>query len=103
MENRAKIILENYAAVKAKDVGERMIRAEAQFSINFEMTISPLDFFIRRTGRLYFDIDSVREYMSSVMEEFQKAYGYTDAEMKTFQEKLEEELDTHSNFSLERH
>ncbi len=96
-------ILENYAAVKVTDVGERMIRAEAQFSINFEMAISPLDFFIRRTGRLYFDIDSVREHMSSVMEEFQNAYGYTDAEMKTFQEKLEEELDTHSNFSLERH
>ena len=96
-------ILENYAAVKAKDVGERMIRAEAQFSINFEMAISPLDFFIRRTGRLYFDIDSVREHMSSVMEEFQNAYGYNENQMKAFQEKLEEELDTHSNFSLERH
>lgn len=96
-------ILENFKSIQGTDVHERMIRAEARFSIQFEMATNPLDFFIRRTGRLYFDIDSIRQYKEAVMEEFQKAYGYDTAKMLELKEKLDEELDTHSNFSLERH
>ncbi|WP_222982211.1 glycerol-3-phosphate dehydrogenase/oxidase [Flagellimonas meishanensis] len=95
-------ILENYQAQKIADVQEKLIRAEAQFCIHYEMALDPLDFFIRRTGRLYFDIDSVREYKNAVCDEFKSAYGYTEEQVRAFMEKLEEELDTHSNFSLER-
>ncbi|NAY91849.1 FAD-dependent oxidoreductase [Muricauda sp. JGD-17] len=95
-------IWDNYLTLKKNDSQERMIRAEVQFSIAHEMSLNPLDFFIRRTGRLYFDIDSIRQYMGPVFEEFKTAYGYNEAQMKEFKEKLEEELDIHSNFSLER-
>ncbi|TAI47753.1 glycerol-3-phosphate dehydrogenase/oxidase [Flagellimonas allohymeniacidonis] len=95
-------ILENYASLRNKDSYIRMIRAEAQFSIAHEMALNPMDFFIRRTGRLYFDIDSVREYLDPILEEFKKAFGYDSAQILTFKEKMEEELESHSNFSLER-
>ncbi|TXN37907.1 glycerol-3-phosphate dehydrogenase/oxidase [Flagellimonas hymeniacidonis] len=99
---QADIILENYAALRNQDVYLRMIRAEVQFSIAHEMALNPMDFFIRRTGRLYFDIDSIRNYMEPVLEEFKKAYGYSNDQILAFKESLLKELDSHSNFSLER-
>lgn len=95
-------ILERYARIKGDKPKERMIRAEAQFAIACEMALSPLDFFIRRTGRLYFDIESVRKYKEPVFEEFQKAYNYSAAEMEVFSKELEAQLKEHSDFSLER-
>ena len=99
---QTEIILENYASLRNKDNYVKMIRAEAQFSIAFEMAANPMDFFIRRTGRLYFDIDSIRTYLDPVMDEFKKVYSYDNAQMLAFKEKIQEELESHSNFSLER-
>ncbi|MCB0373464.1 MAG: glycerol-3-phosphate dehydrogenase/oxidase, partial [Muricauda sp.] len=95
-------ILELYAQIRAEDYLERMIRAEAQFAIAHEMALNPMDFFIRRTGRLYFDIESVRNYMGPVLEEFQTAYGYSSEEMAAFRAEMEGKLKEHSNFSLDR-
>ncbi|WP_422861763.1 glycerol-3-phosphate dehydrogenase/oxidase [Flagellimonas sp. W118] len=95
-------ILETYSNLKHEDVHVRMICAETQFGIANEMVLNPMDFFIRRTGRLYFDIDSVRNFMSPVLEEFKVAYGYDDAQIQSFKENLLNQLDSHSNFSLER-
>ncbi|MEO9512283.1 MAG: glycerol-3-phosphate dehydrogenase/oxidase [Flavobacteriaceae bacterium] len=99
---QTEIILENYSALRNKDIYLKMIRAEVQFTIAHEMVLNPMDFFIRRTGRLYFDIDSIRNYIEPVLDEFKKAFGYSAAELKSFKEKMEEELESHSNFSLER-
>lgn len=95
-------ILEVYAKIKVDKPKERMIRAEVQFAIAHEMALNPLDFFIRRTGRLYFDIDSVQKYKEPVFEEFQKAYNYSVEEMEVFSKQLEDQLKEHSDFSLER-
>lgn len=95
-------ILELYANINTEMPKERMIRAESQFVIAYEMALNPLDFFIRRTGRLYFDIDSVRKYKEPVFEEFQKAYNYSGEEMESFFKDLEAQLKEHSDFSLER-
>jgi len=95
-------ILELYAKIKGDKSKERMIRAEVQFAIAHEMALNPLDFLIRRTGRLYFDIDSVRKYKEPVFEEFQKAYNYSEEEMEAFSKELDAQLKEHSDFSLER-
>lgn len=95
-------ILEMYSKIKGDKSKERIIRAEAQFAIAHEMALNPLDFFIRRTGRLYFDIDSVRKYKKPVFEEFQKAYNYSEEEMEAFSKELDAQLTEHSDFSLER-
>ncbi|MBO0352581.1 glycerol-3-phosphate dehydrogenase/oxidase [Muricauda ruestringensis] len=95
-------ILELYAKIKGDKPKERLIRAEARFTIAHEMALNPLDFFIRRTGRLYFDIDSVRKYKEPVFEEFQKAYNYSTEEIEAFSVELDAQLKEHSDFSLER-
>ncbi|UJH66040.1 glycerol-3-phosphate dehydrogenase/oxidase [Allomuricauda sp. SCSIO 65647] len=95
-------ILKYYTGFKNKDIYTRLIRAELKFGIENEMVLNPMDFFIRRTGRLYFDIDSVRTFMEPVLEDIKKAYGHDAQQMNAFREKMEEELEKHSDFSLER-
>ncbi|KXZ23957.1 glycerol-3-phosphate dehydrogenase [Bacillus nakamurai] len=44
------------------------ILAEAAYSIEEEMAATPADFFVRRTGRLYFDIKWVEAYKTAVID-----------------------------------
>lgn len=95
-------VLDFYAKRKEKDSATKLILAELEFGIAFEMVQNPMDFFIRRTGRLYFDIDSVREFMEPVLAEFQLKYKVDDAQVLKWKETLQKELTEHSDFSLER-
>ncbi len=99
---QASTILESYDRLKDKDPEVRMIRAELQFCMDFEMIQTPMDFFIRRTGRLYFDIDSVRHHMGAVLKEFRKLSGAEAAQIRYWEEQLLAEIEEHSNFSLQR-
>lgn len=99
---QTELILDCYKGFRNADNYLRLIRAELKFGLEHEMVSNPLDFFIRRTGRLYFDIDSIRKYGDAIADDIQKAFEYDDAMMLTFKEQLEAELESHSNFSLER-
>jgi len=94
-------ILKEYGSFKNKDNALRMIRAELKFGMEHEMVSNPMDFFIRRTGRLYFDIDSVRTFLPQVLNDLKSAFGYSTEQIEIFQEKMAEQLELHSNFSLE--
>ena len=59
-------IIEKSKAFENKNVLERLIRAELWYCMHYEMTNSLTDFFVRRTGRLYFDIPSVKKYMKII-------------------------------------
>jgi glycerol-3-phosphate dehydrogenase len=95
-------ILENYSGIEEKDKTVRMAKAELRFGIDYEMVQNPMDFFIRRTGRLYFDIDGMRQLMEPVLEEFKSIFKADEAQLMAWREALKSELDTHSNFTLQR-
>ncbi|MGB6154206.1 MAG: glycerol-3-phosphate dehydrogenase/oxidase [Pricia sp.] len=95
-------ILETYKTLEDTDKYVSMAKAELRFCIDYEMVQNPMDFFIRRTGRLYFDIDSVRNLMEPLFEEFKAIYQVDDAQILEWRETLQAELEEHSNFSLER-
>lgn len=95
-------ILKTYKSIKDTDQYVRMAKAELRFCIDYEMVQNPMDFFIRRTGRLYFDIDSVRNLMEPVFEEFKAIYKVDDTQLLEWRETMQAELEEHSNFSLER-
>lgn len=99
---QTELILELYKGRKEKDRPTKLILAELQFGIAHEMVQNPMDFFIRRTGRLYFDIDSVRTYMEPVLQEFKAIYKTDDAQLLKWKEILMTELVEHSDFSMER-
>ena len=95
-------ILELYAKQNDEDRQIGLAKAELQFCIDHEMVQSPMDFFIRRTGRLYFDIDSIRKLMDPLLEMFQTTYGLDKAAVDAYRDILESEMEEHSNFSMDR-
>lgn len=95
-------ILAEYAKQKDQDHAIGMAKAELKFAIEHEMVITPMDFFIRRTGRLYFDIESVKKLMEPILEEFQRIYKLDKDTIDTYRKTLEMEIEEHSNFSLAR-
>lgn len=96
------IILDKYESMKDGEPQIRMAMAELQFCIEYEMVINPMDFFIRRTGRLYFDIQSMRSLLEPVLNEFKRIYKVDEAQIEAWRSEMETELEEHSNFSLER-
>ncbi|MGI9547545.1 MAG: glycerol-3-phosphate dehydrogenase/oxidase [Flavobacteriaceae bacterium] len=94
-------ILENYASQKDKDPFIRMAKAELHFCIDYEMVTNPMDFFIRRTGRLYFNINSLRQLMEPILLELDKIFKVGEVQLDEWRTILEKEIEQHSNFSLE--
>ncbi|WP_282122822.1 glycerol-3-phosphate dehydrogenase/oxidase [Algibacter mikhailovii] len=66
----ADIIIRESSNFSNQDVLERLIRAELLYCLHHEMTGSLSDFFVRRTGRLYFDIKSINTYMPLILNDF---------------------------------
>ncbi len=95
-------ILAEYAKLKEKDPNIRMAKAELRFAVDYEMVANPMDFFIRRTGRLYFDIDSVKELMEPLLMEFQKIYKLDDTIVDGYRKTLQADISEHSRFTLDR-
>tara|TARA_B110000003_G_scaffold2694_1_gene2901 strand:- start:39808 stop:41454 length:1647 start_codon:yes stop_codon:yes gene_type:complete len=70
----------------------KMIKSEVWFTIYYEMACTPLDFFVRRTGRMYFNPDSVANYKKLVLNEFSNYFSWNKSTSKKHKLKLEKEL-----------
>ncbi|WP_396633349.1 FAD-dependent oxidoreductase [Maribacter sp. R86514] len=86
---QAETILTKSKSFDNEDALERIIRAELWFCIHHEMTNTLTDFFVRRTGRLYFDIPSVKKYASLILEDCKMYLNWNDLHAKDEKEKLE--------------
>jgi len=98
---QSETILETYASLSDKDAHIRLAKAELRFGIDYEMVQNPMDFFIRRTGRLYFDIDSVRQLLDPILQEFKEIFKLDDAQVAAWKAELETEIKIHSDFSID--
>jgi glycerol-3-phosphate dehydrogenase len=85
-------ILKKFDEFSDENQQEKMIKAEVWFAINFEMACNPTDFFMRRTGRLFFDAHSVRVYKNLVINLFQEHFSWDGNTTKKHQEALEKKL-----------
>ncbi|MFT7073149.1 glycerol-3-phosphate dehydrogenase/oxidase [Patiriisocius sp. Uisw_017] len=70
------LILDKLKELTNKDPNKKLIRAELWFCINYEMMNSLTDFFVRRTGRLYFNIESVITYKNLILEDCIKTFQW---------------------------
>jgi len=64
------VILKKFEELREINPKIGLAKAELWFCLQYEMVQTPLDFFIRRTGRLYFDIESVKALKEPILEEF---------------------------------
>lgn len=94
-------ILRRYNKLKDTDRRVRLAKAELHFTVDSEMVATPMDFFIRRTGRLYFDIQQMRDLSEPILQEFPELMNVEEAQINIWRNHLQEEIDRHSNFALE--
>ncbi len=80
---QADIILDKVNYFLNDSIEERLIRAELWYSVHHEMTNSLADFFVRRTGRLYFDISSVHKYRSIIEEDLIKYLKWEETRLES--------------------
>ena len=80
----------------------RMAKADLHYGINFEMIATPMDYFIRRTGRLYFDIESIPFLLGPILDEFKSIFELDDSQIQSWKEKMLQEIQEHSIFSIDR-
>lgn len=73
-----------------------MGKAEYIFCLENEMVTNPLDYFIRRSGRLYFDIFSIDTLKDLIFETHREITGADEAEMHRYSEALDIEIDKHT-------
>ncbi len=78
---------------------EKLLKAEVQFTIENELTCTPTDFFMRRTGRLFFDIQSVYKYKELVLHEFKNHFDWDAKTTKKYQQELEEKIRLATTFN----
>lgn len=89
-------ILQIYNLLSEGDCHSRLIRAELIFCIKFELLLTPHDFFIRRTGKMYFDIESVKQFLEVVLEEYQTIFKADDFLIDQYRKELLLEIEKHS-------
>lgn len=68
------------------------VYVEIMYALTEEMIIKPVDFFIRRTGALYFDIEWVHKWKSSVLELMADILGWSEKEKAAYLCELDQVL-----------
>ena len=91
-------ILARFMALKGSDYSCRLAKAELWFTLKFEMAHNPQDFFIRRTGRLYFKIANLRELVDPIIEEFVRYFNWDDDRKQRERNKINTAIFEASNF-----
>ncbi len=85
-------ILDLAIKFKGKDSEEKLLRSELSFSLEKESVTNPVDFFDRRTGRLYFDIDSVMKYKNTVINDLLKYFSWSENQRKEEEVLLDQKI-----------
>jgi glycerol-3-phosphate dehydrogenase len=86
------LILKKFDEFTEEDQQEKMIKAEVWFTINYEMACNSTDFFMRRTGRLFFDKPSVDLYKEYVTQLFENQINLDEISNKKNIKMLDENL-----------
>ncbi|MCL4130720.1 UNVERIFIED_CONTAM: hypothetical protein GTU68_014436 [Idotea baltica] len=92
------IILQKFDDLMHDNMQEKLIKAEVWYTIHYEMASTPTDFFMRRTGRLFFDIQSVFLYQKFVICLFKEHFSWDDVTAKKHQKELQKHINTAITF-----
>lgn len=82
-------ILELMHQFEDEDPRIRLARAELRFGVENELVRMPLDFFNRRTGRLYFEIDTIPRLIDPLLNDFKGYFELTDEQLEVFKAELD--------------
>lgn len=74
------------------DTMPKALFAQLQYGIEHELVTTPVDFFVRRTGNMFFNIASVLAHKEAVIAHMAQQLNWTDAQLSEFTEMLNIEI-----------
>ncbi|MFH1321958.1 MAG: glycerol-3-phosphate dehydrogenase/oxidase [Bacteroidota bacterium] len=77
---------------RATQLKIQLARAELWFAVNYEATFNLKDFFTRRTGKLYFEIQSIEMLLIPLLQDMKDYLDLTDDECKVQKAEMEKAL-----------
>lgn len=92
------LILERLKNNLEKDVDLALAKAELWFCLKYEMVVKPADFFIRRTGMLYFNRPRMEKLLNPILHEFASHFQWNDHQLMEESKKLHDALLKAFNF-----
>ena len=66
--------------------------AQLYYGIYFESVAKPTDFFIRRTGALFFNMKTVETYKEAVVNEMQHILSWSESQREQYKKELEQAI-----------
>jgi glycerol-3-phosphate dehydrogenase len=87
------LVFKIYKDEKEKADGENLdpvVYASLRYAIDHELAYKPVDFFIRRTGAIFFDINWVHKNKDSVTRFMKKEFNWTNEQEETYKKELEQ-------------
>ena len=81
-----------------KEVDVALAKAECWFCLKFEMVLKPTDYFIRRTGMLYFNRPRMEKLLSPILQEFANHFQWNNNQLMEESKKLTDALSNSFNF-----
>ncbi len=85
-------VIRQLQAIHDDDPSVRLARAELKFTIENEMVVSILDFFIRRTGMLFFDMPRLLKVKDAILVDMNAMMRWDSKQLQAEQEKLEQAI-----------
>ena len=86
------LIQEKNAEALKNDI-DPIVFAELIYALDYELAYTPADFFVRRTGALFFDIDWVKKYRKSVTNYMARSLQWSEEQMKVYEQELTKMID----------
>ena len=86
------MILDDYENLRGDNPHLKLLLAELYFCTKYEMVCKPLDFIERRSGRLYFKINSIKEYIPEILEYFKEKFSWSEDELQRENAELQQAI-----------
>lgn len=91
-------IIKNAKEIVGDQPDLQLLKAEVNFSLENEMTMTLLDFYERRTGRIFFKIQSIKETLDVVLPIMTKFLGWSESRVEEELKRLNNEVKMATNF-----
>lgn len=70
----------------------RILYVKLRYAIDYEMVVKPTDFFVRRTGDMFFNIENVKAGKKDVLDEMAFIFGWSESVRQQYEKELVEEM-----------
>ena len=93
-------ILGRFEMVDENDKEVRLVKAQLDYCIKMEMIKTGSDFFVRRTGLLYFDLPLLKKVLDPCLRTMATQFNWSDAKLNEEKNEIKRLIDQALNFKI---